>query len=343
MIEIQLHSGNLRKGVRQLVLGRNQVLALTAIGAIFLSCMLVTLVVAPSVIRRTHRISALREMKQERDVQLARLQEHVAQISSLERTLEEERMRVEKLAGVYGIELPLDPPRGNAPSDAGARDSRTQLADAHGRESRLVESIVVLESELARLASHEKENPGIARMIPSILPLPQDRFVVLSVFGQRISPFTRRPEPHAAIDLAATRGTPVYVTADGVVTWTGRPSLKMGPDWWRLGNVVVVNHGDRYATIYAHCDAINVRVGQKVSQGSVIAGVGDSGWAASTHLHYEVRGNLDGLNRWEPVDPRLHVLNYQWSDERKLLAESERARKDAKAPAIPPSMVGRAN
>lgn len=341
MIEIQLHSGNLRKGVRQLVVSRQQVLALSAVGTLFLSFMLLSLLVAPSVIRRTHRIGAVREMKQERAVQLARLQEHIAQISSLERALEEERMRLEKLAGVYGVEVPRGtrPPR--VPSADDPQDSRSQLSAAHGRESRLVESLLLLEAQLARLATHEKENPGIARMIPSMLPLPPDRFVVLSVFGERVSPFTRRTEPHAAIDLAASRGTPIYATADGVITWTGRPTLRMGPEWWRLGEVVVVNHGDRYATIYAHCDAISVRVGEQVAQGAVIATVGDSGWASSTHLHYEVRGNLDGLERWEPVDPRLHVLNYQWSDERQLLAESERAQRTAKAPGIPPSMLGR--
>lgn len=343
MIEIQLHSANLRKGVRQLVLSRTQVLALSFVGTVFLSAMLLSLLVAPSVIRRTHRIGAVREMKQERDVQLARLQEHVAQISSLERALEEERMRVEKLAGVYGVEVPTGTrPASPLPADD-PRDSRSQLIAAHGRESRLVESIVLLEAQLARLATHEQENPGIARMIPSMLPLPADRFVVLSVFGERISPFTRRTESHAAIDLAATRGTPIYATADGVVTWTGRPTLRMGPEWWRLGSVVVVNHGDRYATIYAHCDSIDVRVGQQVAQGAVIGTVGDSGWASSTHLHYEVRGNLDGLGRWEPVDPRLHVLNYQWSDERQLLADSDRARRSAKAPEIPPLMLGRRN
>ena len=250
-------------------------------------------------------------------------------------------MRVDKLAGVSGVYVPMGADRAPLPSDDQLRDSRAQLTSAHSRESKLVESIVLLESQLARLATHEKDNPGIARMIPSILPLPPDRFVVLSVFGQRTSPFTRRTEPHAAIDLAATRGTPVYATANGVVTWTGRPTLRMGADWWRLGNVVVVNHGDRYATIYGHCDSIGVRTGQEVSQGAVIATVGDSGWASSPHLHYEVRGNLDGRGRWEAVDPRLHVLNYQWSDERTLLAESERARKTATASDVPPSMLGR--
>ncbi|MGK2857016.1 MAG: M23 family metallopeptidase [Thermoanaerobaculia bacterium] len=341
MIEIQLHSGNLRKGVRQFVVSRNQVLVLSVVGSIFLSFMVLSLLVAPSVIRRTHRIGAVREMKQERDVQLARLKEHVAQISSLERAIEDERMRVEKLAGVYGVELPLGSGMERPEASDESPDSRRQLTEAHGRESRVVQSIVLLEAQLARLATHEQENPGIARMIPSILPLPADRFVVLSVFGERVSPFTRRAESHAAIDLAATRGTPIYATADGVVTWTGRPTLKMGPEWWRLGNVVVVNHGDRYATIYGHCDSIDVRVGQQVLQGVIIAGVGDSGWASSTHLHYEVRSNLDGMGRWEPVDPRLHVLNYQWSDERKLLAESDRARRGAKAPEVPPSMLGR--
>lgn len=311
-----------------------------AVGTLFLFFMLVTLVVAPSVIRRTHRISALRVMQQERDVQLARLREHVSQLESLERALGEERLRVEKLAGIYGIELPLGGGPPEAPDGGEPRDSRSQLAAAHGRESRLVESIVLLDAQLARIAAHEEGNPGIARSIPSILPLPQDRFVVVSGFGQRVSPFTRRQEFHPAIDLAATRGTPVYATADGVVTFAGRPPLKAGSEWWRLGNVVVVNHDGRYVTVYGHCDAVRVRAGQRVEQGAVIASVGDSGWASSVHLHYEVRGNLDGAGTWDPVDPRLHVLNYEWSDEETILANAERARKPGKAPPLPALFIG---
>jgi len=342
MIEIQLHSGNLRRRVRHLVLSRREVVLVSALGAIFLFFMLVTLLVAPSVIRRTHRIGTLRLMQQERDVQLARLREHVAQIESLERSLGEERIRIEKLAGVYGIELPQDVEAPSSATQDGLppRDSRAQLTAAHARESHLVESILLLDAELARLAAHEEGNPGIARSIPSILPLPQDRFVVLSVFGQRISPFTRRPEPHPAIDLAAARGTTVFASADGIVTFAGRPPLKVGPDWWRLGNIVVINHEDRYVTIYGHCDTVGVHAGERVSQGGVIATVGDSGWASSVHLHYEIRSNLDGLGHWDPVDPRLHVLNYQWAEEQKLLAEAERSRAKSKGPPLPPLFIG---
>jgi murein DD-endopeptidase MepM/ murein hydrolase activator NlpD len=340
MIEIQLHSGNLRRRVRHLVLGRSQVLAVSAVGSLFLFFMLVTLVVAPSVIRRTHRISTLRLMKQERDVQLARLGEHVAQLESLEQSLVDERIRVEKLAGVYGIELPLGAETPEVPTESGPRDSRAQLSAAHGKESRLVESIVLLDAQLSRIAAHEQGNPGVARVIPSILPLPPDRFVVLSTFGQRISPFTRRPEPHPAIDLAAAPGSPIFATADGVVTFAGRPPLKTGSEWWRLGNIVVINHEDRYVTIYGHCATVSVKAGQRVSQGASIASVGDSGWASSVHLHYEVRANLDGLGRWEPVDPRLHVLNYQWADEQKLLSDAGRARNGAKGPPLPPALLG---
>lgn len=340
MIEIQLHSGDLRRRVRQLALSRREVLLVSGLGSIFLLFMLVTLLVAPSVIRRTHRISTLRLMQQEREVQLARLREHVAQIESLERSLGDERIRIEKLAGVYGVELPQDIEPVARPERSSQLDSRAQLTAAHARESHLVESILLLDAELARLAAHEQGNPGIARAIPSILPLPQDRFVVLSVYGQRISPFTRRAEPHPAIDLAAARGTPVFATADGVVTFAGRPSLGVGPDWWRLGNVVVLNHEDRYLTIYGHCDTVGVRAGQHVTQGAVIATVGDSGWASSVHLHYEVRGNLDGLGHWNPVDPRLHVLNYQWADEEKLLAQAQRSQPAAKGPPLPAVFVG---
>jgi len=99
-------------------------------------------------------------------------------------------------------------------------------------------------------------------------------------FGMRIDPFTGRKEPHQGIDLAADIGTPVYVTADGVVSHVGRD---VG-----LGKLVRIDHLYGYTSVYAHLSRIAVKRGQYVKRGEMIGAVGNTGYSTGPHLHYEV-------------------------------------------------------
>lgn len=86
---------------------------------------------------------------------------------------------------------------------------------------------------------------------------------------------------HEGIDIAAQRGAPVRSVADGKVIHAGRIGA--------YGNVVIVKHGGRFATVYAHNHRNRVRKGQRVKQSQVIAQVGATGRATGPHLHFEVR------------------------------------------------------
>ncbi len=88
---------------------------------------------------------------------------------------------------------------------------------------------------------------------------------------------------HKGVDYAAPIGTPVRVTADGVVAFAG---VQNG-----YGNVVIVRHQGTYSTLYGHLSRIapQVRPGARVRQGDTIAFVGQTGWATGPHLHYEFR------------------------------------------------------
>jgi murein DD-endopeptidase MepM/ murein hydrolase activator NlpD len=70
------------------------------------------------------------------------------------------------------------------------------------------------------------------------------------------------------------------------------------------GKTVIINHGFGHKTLYAHCSKFNVRVGQKVTKGDVIAYVGNTGISTAPHLHYEV------LKNGKPVDP----INFFFND-----------------------------
>ncbi len=101
-------------------------------------------------------------------------------------------------------------------------------------------------------------------------------------------------DPHKGVDIAAPSGTPIRAVGSGEVLFSG-----VGPEGYGL--IVIVEHDNRFVTVYAHNRANTVRVGQRVARGQRIAYVGNSGNATGPHLHFEVRYGAD------PRDP-LTVL-----------------------------------
>jgi murein DD-endopeptidase MepM/ murein hydrolase activator NlpD len=281
-------------------------------------------------------------MRDERDIQRSRLQENVVQMTSLERSLEEQRLRVEKLVTVYGLDRNLGVGGFSLPIHASKGDvSELHIEDAHNRESALRNAMRRLQDQLELLRRYETENSELVRHTPSILPLPADQFVLTSPFGMRISPFTRAADFHKGLDLSAPSGTPIYATADGVVSFSGRYPLRESVSWWRFGNVVVINHSDRFITIYGHCDTVKVSVGQKIKQGEIIATVGSTGWSTNSHLHYEVRSDLEQPGAYIPIDPRIYILNYQWNNEASLLMKSRTSKDYKDFDPLPSAFLGR--
>ena len=114
-----------------------------------------------------------------------------------------------------------------------------------------------------------------------------------SGFGMRKSPFTGRRKMHEGLDIAARTGTPVHVTADGIVS---RAETVSG-----YGKLVVIDHGYGLKTYYGHNSKIFVKVGQRVKRGDRISAVGNTGSSTGSHVHYEVRRN--GV----PLNPRKYL------------------------------------
>jgi murein DD-endopeptidase MepM/ murein hydrolase activator NlpD len=340
MIEIQIHPSDIRRRVRYLFFDRRRVLLGIIASTFILAIVVGSMAAAPTVIRRVYKTNFAFFVRQERDVQRERLRENVAQMTSLERSLEEHRIRVEKLITVYGLDRSLGQGGFSLPlhSRGVAED---QLEDAHRREASLRAAMKRLELQLDLLAQYEAANTEMVRHTPSVLPLPPDQFVLTSPFGMRISPFTRASDFHKGLDLSAPTGTSVYTTADGVVSFAGRYPLSQSVSWWRFGNVVVINHSDRFITIYGHCDTVKVRAGQTVKQGDVIATVGSTGWSTNSHLHYEIRSDLEQPGAYKPVDPRIYILNYQWSNEAQLLMRARTVNEYKDFDPLPPAFIGR--
>lgn len=98
---------------------------------------------------------------------------------------------------------------------------------------------------------------------------------VSSLFGPRGRGF------HDGIDITAEEGAPIHAAADGVVAYAD--------ELRGYGRVIIVRHGDDYATVYAHNQKNLVDEGEKVKRGEKIALVGDSGRTTAPNLHFEVR------------------------------------------------------
>lgn len=101
----------------------------------------------------------------------------------------------------------------------------------------------------------------------------------------RLHPILNTWRSHKGVDYAASIGTKVKVTADGTIDFVGKQG--------GYGNVVIVNHQGRYTTVYGHLSrfANGLRRGQRVTQGEIIAFVGQTGMATGPHLHYEFKIN----------------------------------------------------
>ena len=119
--------------------------------------------------------------------------------------------------------------------------------------------------------------------VPADKPVKTAAFT--SGYGVRSDPFRGAAAMHAGIDLAGPVGTPIYATADGVVSDAGWNS-------GGYGNLIKIDHGRGIETRYAHLSSINIREGQSVKRGQMIGRMGSTGRSTGSHLHYEVR--IDG-------------------------------------------------
>jgi murein DD-endopeptidase MepM/ murein hydrolase activator NlpD len=113
---------------------------------------------------------------------------------------------------------------------------------------------------------------------------------ISSGFGSRHHPILGYTRMHKGIDFAVPSGTPVMAAGAGTVVFAGNSG--------EYGNLVVVNHGNNYATAYAHLSrfASGVRAGARVHQGDVVAYSGMTGLATGPHLHYEIRVKNSSIN-----------------------------------------------
>lgn len=137
---------------------------------------------------------------------------------------------------------------------------------------------------------------GLA-MRKAFIRTPVDFTRISSKFNpNRLHPIFKTSKPHRGVDYAAATGTPVKAAGDGKISFVGKQN--------GYGNVIIIDHGRGYQTLYAHLNgfARSAKRGAKVQQGRIIAYVGQTGWATGPHLHYEFR--INGRHK-NPVTVKL--------------------------------------
>jgi len=193
--------------------------------------------------------------------------------------------RLTEMADIDSREFDFDrdPPSGG-PEGEGVS---AQIPDLSAMLTQLERRADLRESQLAAL-----ENVIVTRELKEEIH-PEGRPVstgyISSYFGERADPFDGREAFHKGVDFAGNLGSDVVAVAAGVVTWSGERS--------GYGRLVEINHGDGYATRYAHNERTLVAVGQTVKRGEPVALMGSTGHSTGPHVHFEV------LHNGRQVDP----------------------------------------
>mgnify|MGYP001791301649 CR=1 FL=1 len=125
--------------------------------------------------------------------------------------------------------------------------------------------------------------------IPAITPISLKQSYLSSGFGMRFHPIHRIKKMHTGIDFGARVGTPIYATGAGKVT-------KVSTRFTGAGKNIEIDHGFGFKTKYFHLSEFNVKVGQRVKRGELIAYSGNTGTSSGPHLHYEVVKNRKKVN-----------------------------------------------
>lgn len=168
--------------------------------------------------------------------------------------------------------------------------SQNKRMDEIGRISSSFENVNTIITQMSNKTDHFettiRRHKHRYQCTPSIRPLNGQ---ISSKFGYRMSPFSGKLRYHDGLDMLAMTGTPVIATADGYVDLIG---------WYGgYGYTIRINHGYETSTLYGHLHRFNVKKGQFVKKGQVIARSGNSGLSTGPHLHYEVQV------KHKPVDP----------------------------------------
>ncbi|WP_276355538.1 M23 family metallopeptidase [Cohnella caldifontis] len=237
----------------------------------------------------------------DKDRHIGDLQTEVADLSDQAKSIQDKMADIGKLETqlkqIAGLEKPSSGSAGSGEGTAAESEGYAMDGGTGGEE------LPVTDGEIADMVEETRQNfADLGQWIEEMKPRleetkdavlkqqkklmatptiwPVDSRKITSTFGVRKDPFTHRARFHAGIDISGDTGDPVYATADGVVSHTGRDGDH--------GNNILVSHGNGLTTHYSHLSKILVKPGAKVRKGEIIGEMGSTGRSTGPHLHYEV-------------------------------------------------------
>lgn len=168
----------------------------------------------------------------------------------------------------------------------GSKEVTYEVAKCNGKEvSKTAISTVVVTEPISEKVIVGTKRPVVSQSSSSYSML----WPVKRVSGSYVSSYMGDGRGHKGMDIVASAGTPIYAADGGTVTYAGW-------DGSGYGYKIIIKHSSGYETLYAHCNAIYVKVGDTVGKGETVGAVGRTGRATGNHLHFEVRKNGTILN-----------------------------------------------
>jgi murein DD-endopeptidase MepM/ murein hydrolase activator NlpD len=223
--------------------------------------------------RLAAEVHQLRALRAENEILSARTHDYEENASKLQAKVQQLQSMVNKLGVMAGLEHSL--PDANVAGVGGVTGAESKAPQVSLQE--MDQHLAALTDRSQRLETFYRNQSVLLSSTPSIWPA---RGYLSASFGKRQDPFTGQPDFHPGIDISTPIGTKVHAPADGLVISCGQQG--------GYGNALVIDHGYGVVTRYGHLEAFNVKPGQRVHRGDVIAFVGNTGRSTGPHVHYEV-------------------------------------------------------
>lgn len=233
--------------------------------------------------RMAWKVANYNALKREADALRVRYQNLQKVVSQTDKQLASLETYANEVSIAYGIKQKLE-----GPSDITAQGKLIPSFAESVQDYDFLRSA----NALTLLSSPARRIRSVAS-IPNLWPVDGR---LIGSFGPRQDPFSGEgQEIHTGVDISGTIGTPIHVTANGIVRFADMES--------GYGRLVRVDHGGGIETCYAHLSKFYVHAGQEVRRGDLLGAVGMSGRVTAPHLHYEVRVN------GRPVNPYQYLAN----------------------------------
>ncbi|MFF5996781.1 peptidoglycan DD-metalloendopeptidase family protein [Lysinibacillus sp. KU-BSD001] len=242
---------------------------------------------------------ALEEQKVALENKKKQLEENQAKLESLKASLNSQKAEKNKLVDALEAE------------QAKLKNEKALLEEEYSEALELSKDVEAQirkeQARLAEIARQQEANKNNGGGVSGNTPAVSAGTWTTPTTGRLTSPFGWRNigygnEFHYGVDIANSTGTPIVAAADGVVSYASKLSS--------YGNVIMITHsidGQIWTTVYAHLNSFSVSVGDSVSKGQVIAGMGSTGRSTGPHLHFEMHTGTWAGARKNAVNPLRYI------------------------------------